>query len=264
MGIEWRTAHPALHPFVIGFVERVDVAATGASIELPFAIPVIHIALNEAPGPCVAISTGTRRARAVPQRSALHTFVVALGFSGVALFGLKPALATIGHFIDIDDAFWCSLRGRLCQASDFVERAAIVERMLLAQIEARSGALPALFKAADAIAHDRWSGPIHDLARHCGIEERTLRNRFRHDLGWSPKQLLRVARFNRALRALHPQPWSGPPVQDVRLEFFDDSHFYREFRAHAGISPAAFIAAKRHSGDAMLHHLSLDSLRQVR
>jgi AraC-like DNA-binding protein len=46
----------------------------------------------------------------------------------------------------------------------------------------------------------------------------------------------------------------------VRLEFFDDSHFFREFHAHAGISPAAFVAAKTRSGDAMLHRLMTDSL----
>jgi hypothetical protein len=70
--------------------------------------------------------------------------------------------------------------------------------------------------------------------------------------------LLRVARFNRTLRALHPRPWSGRSAQDVRLEFFDDSHFSHEFRAHAGISPAAFVAAKTLSGDAMLHRLLTD------
>jgi AraC-like DNA-binding protein len=260
MSIQWRAAHRALHPFVIGFVERADASMTGASLELPFSIPVIHIALGEALAPRVVISSGMKVARSVPPRSALPTFVIALGFSGVTLFSHTPACTAVDRFIDIDDEFW-RLRARLCDAPDFVSRAAIAEQNLLERIEGAKPTVSPLLKAADAIAHDRWTGPIHELARHCGIEERTLRNRFRCDLGWSPKQLLRVARFNRALRALHPRPWAGRPAQDVRLEFFDDAHFYHEFRALAGISPAAFVAAKHRSGDTSLHSVLLDCLR---
>lgn len=260
MTIEWRAAQPALYPFVIGCVEQTDATMAGASIEFPFAIPVIHIALSEAPGPGIAISGGMTIMRAAPPRAALQTFVIALGFSGVALLSRQPASEVVDRFVDIDDAFWSSLRRRLCEAPDFATRATIVEQILLKRIESSNRVASASFKAADAIAHDRWSGPIRDLARRCGVEERTLRNHFRRDLGWSPKQLLRVARFNRALRTLHPRPWSGRGAQDVRLEFFDDSHFFREFHAHAGISPAAFVAAKTRSGDAMLHRLMTDGL----
>ena len=258
MSIKCRAAHSALHPFVVGFVERAEAIVAGASIEFPFAMTVIHIALDEASGPGVAISGGTKVARAMTGQRLPHSFVIALGFAGVALLSPEPASVATGGFVEVADPFWHSLRERLCDARDFETRAAIAQRMLMSRIDAPGTVSSPLFKAADAIAQDRWSGPIHELARHRGIEERTLRNRFRHDLGWSPKRLLRVARFNRALRALHPRPWSGRATQDVRLEFFDDAHFHREFRAHAGMSPAAFITAKQRSGDAMLHNLLLD------
>lgn len=259
MSIECRAAHRALHPFVIGFVERPGAIVAGASLQLPFAIPVIHIVLDEAVGPGVAVSGGTKLARTMAARSLPHSFVIALGFGGVALLWPGPASAAVGGFVEVEDTFWRALRQRTRDAPDFATRVAIAEHMLMSRIGAQGVVSSPLFKAADAIAHDRWSGPIRELARHCGIEERTLRNRFRHDLGWSPKRLLRVARFNRALRTLHPRPWSGRPMREVRLEFFDDAHFYREFRAHAGISPAAFVAAKQRSGDAMLHNLALQA-----
>ena len=257
MGIKWRAAHRALYPFVIGFVERADVSGTGPSIELPFAIPVVHIALGETQAQPVVISGGMKVARPVPPRSAQHTFVIALGFGGVKLFSHQPACMAVDLFIDVDEEFW-PLRERLREAPDFLTRAAIVEQQLLERIGRVNPTMSPSLKVANAIAHDRWTGPVHELARRCGIEERTLRNRFLCDLGWSPKQLLRVARFNRALRALHPQPWSGRPTQDVRLEFFDDAHFYREFRALASISPAAFVAAKRLTGDTSLHSVLVD------
>jgi methylphosphotriester-DNA--protein-cysteine methyltransferase len=116
-------------------------------------------------------------------------------------------------------------------------------------------------KAADAIVQDRWTGSVAALGHAFGVEERTLRNRFRRETGWSPKALLRVARFNGALPALHPRSWAGPPTFDVRLEFADDAHFHREFTALAGIPPTAFARAKKRSGDAMLHNLKIESLR---
>lgn len=257
MSIECRTAHPALQPFVLGFVERAEALLATASLELPFAVPVIHIALGETTGSGIAVSGGRRIARTMPARRLPHSFVVALGFAGAGLLVPRSSAAT-DCFVDVNDPFWSTLRDRLRDAPDFAARSAIAERLLLRRVDTMRCPSSPLFRAADAIAHDRWSGPIRELARQCGIEERTLRNRFRHDLGWSPKRLLRVARFNRALRTLHPRSWAGRAVHDVRLEFFDNAHFHREFRAHAGMSPAAFVAAKQRSGDAMLHNLLLD------
>ena len=260
MIVGWRFAHKSLSPFVLGYVERADIGDTGASIELPFAIPVIHITLSDGAPPAVTLLNGSGIARIAPPRSAQHVFVIALGFSGVAR--LSPALKPAGQdcITAIEDPFWSSLAERTGEAPDFQARAGLVEQQLLERVAGADRASSTLFKAADAIVQDRWYGPIRDLALRYDVEERTLRNRFRRDLGCSPKRLLRIARFNRALRALHPRPWGGRAAADVRLEFFDDAHFYREFRAHAGISPAAFVAAKRRSGDSLLHSVLLDSI----
>lgn len=251
--IRWRPADPALAPFVRGYVHRTDAVVLGTSVQLPFAIPVIHIDLRDDARAVVALSGGSRIARAIDPNGPIDTFVVALGFAGAARFAPVAALATVDTFVPLDGPRWRDLRSELRDSPDFAARAVVADRRLRAWIDAPPPSR--VVAAADAIAADRWRGSVARLAQECGLEERTLRNQFTRQVGWSPKHLLRVARFNRALRTLHPRPWPGRAAADARLEFFDDAHFHRDFRAHAGIGPAAFVALKRGSGDALLHTL---------
>jgi AraC-like DNA-binding protein len=258
--IQARASHPSLSPYVIGFAERAGLNLGSALIELPFGIPVVHIALGSGHGPNVAFGGGS----AIPQTAAAiqsrPMFVIALGFAGAALLLREAMPAPLGKFVEIEGRFWTSLHVQLSEAPTFDLRVDIAERLLKGRAESASARLSQFSKAADAVIQDRWAGSVSELAREFGVEERTLRNRFRRELGWTPKRLLRVARFNRVLRALHPQSWAGPPSWDVRLEFADDAHLHHEFSIHAGFSPSAFVSAKRSSGDAMLHNVSLVSL----
>lgn len=102
MTIDWRAAHSALHPFVIGFVERQDETAPGAAIELPFAIPVIHIALDGDMSAGVEISAGARSARPREARATCRTFVVAMGFGGTALFSPMATPSLLDGFVSLD------------------------------------------------------------------------------------------------------------------------------------------------------------------
>lgn len=257
--IHARPAHPTLAPFVIGFVERSELSADVPYLELPFAVPVIHIALGSGLASDVSFSRGCAVARMRRACMARRIFVVALGFSGAHAL-LRPWMREApAGFVEVQDDYWSSLHARLSEAITFEARTAIVEQALIERLASPDGLLPSL-KAADAIIRDRWRGSVASLADDFGTEERTLRNRFRSEIGSTPKQLLRLARFNRALRSLHPGTWAGMPSEDVRLEFVDQAHFHHEFVALAGISPTAFTRAKRISGDRMLHNVRLDSL----
>jgi len=262
MRIDWRAAHPSLHPYLRGFVERAD-AGAGAGVMLPFGIPVIHIELANGDAPRAALCTGIEQALATNARDATRTFVIALGFSGVGLLSGVDASAARGRFVALTDAPWTRLARQLGEAPDFASRVALVEHPLGQRVLAARATASVAHRAADLIAHDRWLGTVRDLADAFGVEERTLRNRFGRELGCSPKRLLKVARFNRALRALHPHSWAGSPAADARLEFFDDAHFHRDFIAHAGLSPAAFVAAKRRSRDPTLHTVALDPMQMI-
>lgn len=81
---------------------------------------------------------------------------------------------------------------------------------------------------------------ISKLAGEVGWSPRYLTDRFRAEIGLRPKEAARVARFDRARRALRP----SARLADIAAAhgFADQSHFVREFQAFAGCSPSRWIA----------------------
>lgn len=257
--IHARAAAPSLSSFIIGFVERSHREAAAPCLQLPFATPVIHVALGESARPPVMFSAGSRRARIVPATSGISTFVIALGFGGAAALCPDEMRETEGTFTALDYPFWLALHTRLSDAAGFERRVRITEDVLASHLVLKNPATRQSIGAADAIIQNRWKGPVAALAAAFGTEERTLRNHFRREIGWTPKRLLRVARFNRVLRALHPKPWAGRADGDVWLEFADQAHFHHEFTALANITPTAFVEAKRSTRDGLLYNVILET-----
>ena len=78
------------------------------------------------------------------------------------------------------------------------------------------------------------------MRRATGASERTLERLFAERVGLSPKAFGRVARFRRAIERLQHPP--GGPYARIALQvgYADQAHFIREFKAFAGVTPAAF------------------------
>lgn len=83
---------------------------------------------------------------------------------------------------------------------------------------------------------------IAALAAEVGWSRRHLAERFRRELGLSPKTAARVLRFERARRLL------GGPVRPALAEvaaecgYFDQAHLNRDWRELAGCTPTAWLA----------------------
>jgi AraC-like DNA-binding protein len=270
MDLVWRAADPDLGSFVTAFVERRDEAQAGASLELPLTAPLLQFML----GADYALETGGRMESIprdsfwapsiVPRRSApegrLHVFVAVLTPAGAAL--LLGEGSGAGTILALEPVLRVRERGlpdALRAAGSFTERCVLVQALIRGRADAqprnRSGSILAV---AGAIAGHRLVGSVGDVARDCGMEERTLLNRFRRELGCSPKRYLRIARLNRLVRSLHPRPWGGKSAHDPFLEYHDASHLYREFRALTGLTPTAFVRSKTRSGDALVHSCLVD------
>ncbi len=68
-------------------------------------------------------------------------------------------------------------------------------------------------------------------------------------MGLAPKAYARVARFQRALAALHA---GGRGLSDVALRagYYDQPHMNADFRALAGMTPGEYLAARRYPASA--------------
>lgn len=82
---------------------------------------------------------------------------------------------------------------------------------------------------------------IMSLAKDFGISPRQLERRFKLTIGYSPKQFLRVSRFEIALAELKAR--IDPKISDIayRLGYADQSHLIREFKEFSGHTPTRYL-----------------------
>lgn len=148
-----------------------------------------------------------------------------------------------------------SLRDRVLDASTPATRIAAAEAWLRERLSPEPVPL--------AVRHvvRRLSRPgvlrIRDLAEETGFTQRHLLSLFRRWIGVSPKQFARIQRFQQVLAALTGNHPTNPLLEAKRLPdpdwaavaatfgYADQSHLSHEFRAFAGMTPGAYVAAYR-------------------
>ncbi len=276
MLVHWQPAAADLHQFLTGFVERRDQVPVGLSLELPLATPLLHVTLGAAysferhgdfePMPRLSLWGFNARTRLTRPEGCIHAFVAVLTFRGADLLAPGAVSQAQGICLDLSLPLGRNavrLLDHLESARGFSERCEVVQSHLRDLLRAGRGDRSShVHDIAGDIAANRLRGSVASIANRFGLSERTLRNHFHADIAVSPKTLLRVARLNRVMRALHPSPWGGSHAADVRLEFFDDAHFHNEFRSLTGISPRDYVRRKGVSGDSLVYNL-LDEPKTV-
>jgi len=159
-----------------------------------------------------------------------------------ALFGLPAAelaWADVEAATVLGDPQVDEIRDRLRTASDWPARFAVLDSVLLRLLAAdRAPATPEVRHACDRLLTGRV--PVATVAAEIGWSTRHLTDRFRAETGLRPKEAARVARFDRARRALQP----GTRLADLAAThgFADQSHLVREFRAFANCTPTQWLS----------------------
>lgn len=200
--------------------------------------------------------------RAVGER---HFMVVRFTPIGAHLFLRLPMHALANEAVDleqIDGALARVLMSRVGMEKSWIERfvameSLIAERIAEAQTPVSIGVAWRKLVAADGrIA-------LGSVAAELDCSHRTLIAGFRTCVGFPPKTIARLLRFNRAVRALDRlsgtrvnEPVGKPYIEteQVRLMgsigwadlaadcgYFDQAHLIKDFRAFAGSTPAAFL-----------------------
>ncbi|WP_170265027.1 helix-turn-helix domain-containing protein [Salibacter halophilus] len=82
---------------------------------------------------------------------------------------------------------------------------------------------------------------LHDIQRNLKVSERTLERNFKEELGVSPVLYKRIHRFNYALNLLHQKNLVSLTSIGYQAGYADQSHFIRDFKAFAGITPKEYL-----------------------
>jgi AraC-like DNA-binding protein len=163
-----------------------------------------------------------------------------VGAAGSAL-GL-PAGELLDRTVALDDV-WGPAARRLADRLDGAQTVAEARDALIAAVARRlppPAELDALVRAA-ALRAARPRESVEALADGLGVGERQLRRRFVDAVGYGPKTLQRVLRFQRFL-ALAEDGDDDLAALAFAAGYADQAHLTRECRRLAGLPPAALLA----------------------
>ncbi|MFD2417310.1 AraC family transcriptional regulator [Amycolatopsis pigmentata] len=187
-------------------------------------------------------ATITRTAHEAGIQLALHPLGVR------TLLGL-PAGELARVDVGADEVFGAvahELYERVGTATSWPERFAVIDDVLMRVARQGETAAPELRHVWHRLIGTAGSARVRDLAREAGWSERHLANRFRAEIGLSPKEALRVVRFDLARRSLQRQAANGdqPLLADLAAAcgYYDQAHLAREFRDLAGCPPSRWLA----------------------
>ena len=288
-----RAADPRLRAYVHGYF--------ASSSELPMPVQERHLPSAEAPlllnfgAPhrrfdaagsgewtardgawVVGLHTRHQLTQAVGER---HFMVVRFTPIGAHLFLGLPMHSIANAAIDLEQIDSGLARALMCRvgiARSWTDRFAAMEAFIAERIaDAETSGAGRL--AGDLAVSLVWRKlvaadgriALGSLARELDCSHRTLIARFRTSIGFTPKTIARLLRFNRVVRALDRASQAradevvGKPyietahADDRRVDirwadiatdcgYFDQAHLIRDFREFAGSTPEAFLRGVSH------------------
>lgn len=86
---------------------------------------------------------------------------------------------------------------------------------------------------------------INTFCKEYGIHPRKLERIFNKFIGTSPKQFLRLSRFQQIVRKLLVSPQADLTALAHEFGFFDQAHFSKDFKAFTGSSPVNYLIEKQ-------------------
>lgn len=160
--------------------------------------------------------------------------------------------AEIGHVVvslsDLLGTAGTELEYRLASEETWSARFALLDELLIRRTTAMSTSrilrsdrhLISAWNLLTATDHPR----VHAVADEIGWSRRHLITRFHAEFGITPKEVARVARFDRSHRLLRDvRPQSLAEIS-ARCGYYDQAHMAREWRDFAGAAPSVWRASE--------------------
>lgn len=96
-----------------------------------------------------------------------------------------------------------------------------------------------IFSSIEGILDETLQSP-EEIASFCHMSVRTLQRVFQKEVGVTPRDVLRIARFNRSIRQISENDFSS--FADITLSsgFFDQPHMANEFQKLVATPPSKF------------------------
>jgi AraC-like DNA-binding protein len=211
------------------------------SLEAP--INVRQISTEAPPARFSALVSGLHEGFAMVERrcswEGLHVFFRPLGLQ--AVLGATVAELACGAVAlsDLCPRDAAELMERLSCTRDWQARFAILDEVLTRRLTPAKGS-PLVAHAWRQLAASHGRSSVESLAQDIGWSRQYMADRFRAELGVTPKTAARIFRFERACGLIST---FRLPLGDVAAVcgYADQAHMTRDWNAFTGISPRAWI-----------------------
>ena len=152
-----------------------------------------------------------------------------LGVTPAELCGVIAPLGDVAPALDRALALWLESGAGLAPLWDLLVR------------HARARRESALAEGARRLAAPRRAA-IGEVAGALSLSRRQLARRFAREVGWTPREFRRLARFSAAVGIAAAGPVAGWSALAQRAGYFDHAHLAHEFRHFAGATPTALFS----------------------
>jgi AraC-like DNA-binding protein len=166
---------------------------------------------------------------------------------GAARFTRVPQHEFVGRTVDVAVASsaLAHVARRIRESTASLPDAARLVERLLAPVERHDAGDCRVTSAVDAIIRSGGRVAIEGAAAEIGVSRRQLERLFLRDVGLPPKQLARIARFQRAIRILGHEAGPARGIRTAHASgYADQAHFIRDFREFAGCAPTEHLVAR--------------------
>ena len=179
---------------------------------------------------------------------------------GISLKGLSDRMLTLGDSLD---KTLHNLFEDLALTSSPREQVSLIEQYLMCKLNGTNYQENSLFEELNGyLLKNGYTTPIKGLARKLGYSIRNFNRLLNERIGVSATEFIRIHRFKQALKYLQQSPDSSLTQIAQRLDYYDQSHFIRDFKRLAGQSPGNYLKWMEQAGEngRSVQFLSLKSM----
>ena len=178
----------------------------------------------------------------------VHTFAASFYPYGFANFVTEPIKNLRNKETPISLLFGeqeaAELERKIVEAADTGERIGIIETFLFSKLSDKSTIDHIVKSTIDILFTTRGNVTINRILKDDSSQRRQLERKFLSQIGISPKQLCKVIRMQSALRLLLNEEEVSLTSIAYQSEYYDQSHFIKDFKEFTGVSPGEFLGDK--------------------
>lgn len=137
-----------------------------------------------------------------------------------------------------------TLRLELLAARTPTDKFECARRFLSAHCREKDSVDTIVTKLVAAIQENSTS-KLKDLIADAGYSQKQLIHHFKQRVGLTPKAFQRIVRFNELLPKIMEQKTVAWNKISVECDYFDQSHFIKEFKRFCGYSPGQFLVEQQ-------------------